>query len=332
MKSSWSVFRKLGLLWLLVIALILLVADLPGIFAGNFSQDSYSRIRSEFLNTKNAKVLLVGSWDDFYSLEYNDYWRREGGGAFVERNYNEVLDAASMGNEFFSGYLKLKGFTHILVPRTTFDQGVIRHKFTNRGSIEIDLADPFFTTVGSSVGPFASVLLKVKDPVKQLSPLDEIKYDLSWKHTDLFFYTQQTKFSEVGLYNYTYSTFHEWGTDVSWFFDASPEKPNFLEIGFSSASKQLNRVNVQLILLPAYGPNAPQHVVEVVAKNYSETKTLSPNNPGVFSFKIQAGESVRINNVTPCRIPSVFEPTDLSIRKICFGVSKIFISPETQAQ
>ena len=163
MKSSWSVFRNLGLSWLLVIALILLVADLPGIFVGNFSQDSYSRIRSEFLNTQNAKVLLVGSWDDFYSLEYNDYWRREAGGAFVERNYDETLDAASMGNEFFNGYLKFKGFTHILVPRTTFDQGVIRHKFADRGSIEIDLADPFFTTGGSSEGQFASVLLEDKD-------------------------------------------------------------------------------------------------------------------------------------------------------------------------
>jgi hypothetical protein len=91
-------------------------------------------------------------------------------------------------------------------------------------------------------------------------------------------------------------------------------------------------VNVQLVLVSAYGPNAPEHVISVKTNKYDETKTLSPNNPGVFTFKLQAGESAKIFNVTPCRLPSDFEPTDLSINKICFGVSKLFISPETQAE
>ena len=50
-------------------------------------------------------VLLISSWDDVYSLEYNNYWRAEMSTAFVERNYVEVLDAASLGEDFFNRYL-----------------------------------------------------------------------------------------------------------------------------------------------------------------------------------------------------------------------------------
>ncbi len=56
----------------------------------------------------NSMLMLVGSWDDFYSLEYNNYWRTEISEEFVERNYSEVLGAASLGNDFFNRYLLSK--------------------------------------------------------------------------------------------------------------------------------------------------------------------------------------------------------------------------------
>ena len=332
MKDPGSVLERKHLAWVLITALLFLVSDPLGVLAGNFSEDSYSQMRSEAQKTKNPKVLLVGSWDDFYSLEYNNYWLREVGGDFVERNYGEVLDAASLGNDFFNRYLQFKGISHVLVPRTTFDQGVIRHKFTNRGSIEIELRDPFFKMVSSSNGPYASVLLEVLKTSAPIAEIDEATYKLSWKNTDWWFFTKQAKITEVGLYNYSLSPFHEWGPELSWYFDLSPERSNVLEIDFESSSKMLKEVNLELTLVSAYGPNAPPHEVLVSAANYSEKKTLSPNNPGIFKLKLKTGGSVKIKNVTPCRLPRTFEPTDLMEFEICFGVSKVFISPKTQGE
>ena len=332
MKDPWSVLVRKHLSWLLIALLIVLVSDPLGALNGNFSEDSYSQLRSEVNKTKNAKVLLVGSWNDFYSLEYNDYWRKEVGGEFVERNYEEVLDAAALGDEFFNRYLQKKGITHILVPLATFESGAIVHKFGKRGSIEIQLGDPYFEIVGESNGPYPSTLLKVRKDLMPKIESGAVSYELMWRNTDSRFYTLQTKYAEVGLYNYVFSNYYEWGPDVSWFFDLWPERQSYLEFVFTSASKQLRQVNVQLTLVSAYGPNAPQHVVSVSSKNYSGTKSLSPGNPGVFRFKLEAGESVQVKNITPCRLPRTFEPADLTDYKICFGVSKVFILPETQEE
>ena len=277
-------------------------------------------------------MLLIGSWDDFYSLEYNDYWRSEMNSDFVERNYTEVLDAASLGDEFFNNYLHSKDITHILVPLTTFNNGLIRHKFGIRGSIEIKVGDPYLSVAGSSTGPYSSVLLSVQKPTGLSKVVDQPSYEITWKNVDWWFYTKQTKSVEVGLYNYSFDPFYEWGPDVSWFFDLSPERSSDLEIVFSSRSKTLNNVKLELTLVAAYGSNAPSHTVLVSTKNDSEIRILKPGNPGVFQFEIKSGESVTVKNITPCRLPNTFEPKDQSIFKICFGVSRVDIQPQLQVE
>ena len=328
MKSNRGILQRLNLVWVPIFLLVVLVADPFGVFKGNLSQDSYSQIRSELGKTANAKVLLVGSWDDLYSLEYNSYWRKEVSTDFVERSYGEVLDAASLGDDFFNEYLLSKGVTHILVPQTTFDRGVINHKFGNRGAIDIKLGDPFFKTAASSTGPFASVLMKVEEISEVNLNVSEPKYEITWENVDWRFYTKQTQLTEVGLYNYSISTFYEWGPEVSWFFEPSPDRPNVLEVRFHSMSHSLNQVTIELQLVAAYGPKAPEHQVLVTSNSFAETKRLSPGNPGVFRIKINSGESVQIKNVTPCRLPSTIDPADLTDFKICFGVAKVTISPE----
>lgn len=330
MKSNQSFLKRQNLLWVLILLLVVLVADPLGILKGNFSQDSYTQIRNELSKYNKANVLLIGSWDDFYSLEYNNYWRKEVNTDFVERNYSEVLDAASLGDDFFNKYLNSKGITHILVPQTTFNRGEINHKFGNRGSIDIKLKSPFFKTAALSTGPFASVLMKVEEISEVNSKLSDFKYEITWQNVDWRFYTKQIKSREVGLYNNSYSTFYEWGPDVSWFFDLSPDWPNSLEFSIRSMFGDFSQVTIQLTLVAAYGPNAPDHVVSVSAGNFFETKTLRSNNPIVFQITVRVGESVRINNVTPCRLPSTFEPNDLTDSKICFGVAKVIITQETQ--
>jgi hypothetical protein len=329
-KSAAIVVKKANLAMLLVAVLVTLVVDPFGVLKGNHSLDSYSEMRDELSKTDNAKVLLIGSWDDFYSLEYNSYWRTEISEEYVERNYDEVLDAASLGDDFFNSYLQSKGFSHILVPRSTFDQGVIRHKFTQRGSIEIKLGDPFFKMVATKNGPYEAVLLEVINTFNRPVEPSQVIYELSWKNTDWWFFTKQTKITEVGLYKLSYIPFYEWGPDVSWYFDLSPERSDVLELQFNSLTEMLNRVNLELTLISAYGSNAPPHKVWVSAENYSETKVLSPNSPGIFNVSLESGESIKIRNLTPCRLPRIFEPSDLSEFKMCFGVSKVLISQESQ--
>jgi hypothetical protein len=305
-----------------------LVADPLGLLAGNFSSDSYSQIRSELSKNKDAKVLLVASWDDFYSLEYNNYWRKEVSADFVERNYEEVLDAASLGNEFFKNYLDVNGVTHILLPQSTYNRGVIYHKFSNRGSIEIQLENAYFESVATSSGPFASVLLFVNKFSDPIATTFDPSYQITWRNVDWWFYTKQTKVTEVGMYSHSFEAFYDSGPEVSWFYDLSPERSNVLEIKFESKSEFLQRVAAQLTLVAAYGPNAPPHIVSVSTSTSTETKTLRSGTPSTFQFKLSAGETVKIKNSTPCRLPSTFEPSDMGIHKICFGVSKVSISWE----
>ena len=328
MANRLPVHKRRNPTWILIAALMVLVTDSLGILAGNSSNDSYFQILSELSKTKKAKVLLIGSWDDFYSLEFNSYWRKEVSAQFVERNYGGVLDAASLGDEFFNKYLQSKKVTHILVPQSTFKKSAIFHKFSNRGSIEIQLGNPYFETVAASSGPHASMLLRVRRPADSITIAIDPTYQITWRNVDQWFYTRQTKVTEVGLYNHSFKTFYDGGPDVSWFFDLSPERSSVLVIELESKSNFLQRVSAEITLVAAYGPNAPPHVVSVSTSTSTETKTLSSGTPGVFQVKLSAGEKVEIRNITPCRLPSTFEPADTGSDQICFGVSKVVISPE----
>jgi hypothetical protein len=94
------------MLGMLIAVFVAAVSEPLGVLNGNFSRDSYTEIRSALSRSDNSTVLLVGSRDDFYLHEYNDYWRSEMGEGFVERNYGELLDAASPGDDYFNHSLR----------------------------------------------------------------------------------------------------------------------------------------------------------------------------------------------------------------------------------
>lgn len=325
-NNSFIFFRR-NATWIIIGLLVILVVDPLGVLAGNFSSDSYSQIRTELSKTKNAKVQLVASWDDFYSLEYNNYWRSEMSIEFVERNYGEVLDAASLGEEFFSQYLVTNEVTHILVPESSAASGRIFHKFGTRGTIDISLNSGYFKEAAKSSGPFASVLFQVIDSSISGQKVTSPKYSLAWIGVGSEFYAQKNTVTEVGMYSYDYNTYYENGSGVSWFYDQTPDRPGYLELKFDTNNRNLESVNMEIELVAAYGPNAPTHVVIYKSDDVAGTVTLKAGAPQKISVTVQKNGSVRLLNGTPCRLPSSFEASDGSLSKICFGVSTVKVIP-----
>jgi hypothetical protein len=278
--------------------------------------------------TKNAKVQLVASWDDFYSLEYNNYWRAEMSSEFVERNYIDVLAAASLGEDFFNRYLVSNNITHILVPESSFLSGRIFHKFGTRGTIDISLSSAYFKEVSNSSGPFAAVLFQVIDSSENVQRLTSPKYSLEWVGVGSEFYQQKNKVTEVGMYSYDYDTYFENGSGVSWFYDQTPDRPGYLDLKFDTNSPYLESVNLEIELIAAYGPNAPTHVVIYKSNDVAGTVTLKAGVPQKISVRVEDNGSIRLMNGTRCRVPSSFEPSDVSLSKICFGVSAVKVIPE----
>ena len=290
-----------------------------------------STANGDLMSYGARSVLLLSSYDDVYSLEYNNYWRSEASEDFVEGRNDEVLDAASLGDEFFNQFLQSKGITHVLVPESTSVRGQIFYKWGERGSINIDLNSRFFTLVEKTSGPFASALYKVR---KSDSGFDEnvvADYSLEWSNVDWWFYRSGRSKKEVGMYAYgDYSIGYDSGESSSWFYDLSPDRSNELVVHFKS--KDIKRVNVRLGLLAAYGVNAPDHEVLVESKNFSERLTLTAAGPSYVDVVLESGSEIRIKNVTPCKLPSEFEPNDESIFKICYGVGTVQVTPVNAGQ
>jgi hypothetical protein len=322
LNNTVNCFKR-NVTWLIIGLLMILVVDPLGVLAGNFSTDSYSQIRTELSKTKNAKVQLVASWDDFYSLEYNNYWRFEMNAEFVERNYAEVLDAASLGEYFFNRYLVSNNITHILVPASSVMSGRIFHKFGTRGTIDISLSSAYFEEVSNSSGPFAAGLFQVINSSQNVQEVISPKYSLAWAVVDSEFYKQKDKVTEVGMYGYDYSTYYESGPDVSWFYDWTADRPDYLELKFETSDKNLETIDIEIELVAAYGPNAPNHVVIYTSNDVAGTVILKAGAPQKISVTIKNNESIRLLNGTPCRVPSSFDPSNFSLTKICFGVSAV---------
>jgi len=110
----------------------------------------YSPIKEALSKVDHPRTLMLASFDDFYAIESNYIARAETSDTFVEKGYKTVLVAASFGEQSFNNYLHRHGVTHIIVPRSSADNGFIFHKWGNIGSINLDLGP--VCNLGSSDG------------------------------------------------------------------------------------------------------------------------------------------------------------------------------------
>lgn len=304
-----------------------------GVASGNMDIDPYSPIRSELANTKNGKLMLLSSFDDFYSIQSNDKLRRESSEAFVERGYDEILSAASFGDEYFNSYLRSKGVTHILVPISTSERGEIRYKWGGLGSIRIKLSEPYFNPVVGTAGDYPVVLYKVLgQDIGSISHLDNPEYAIKWgpEIRGEFYQVIRTQV-ENGLYSYEYSKSYESGLDVNWVFsyprstEGLPDIPEIAEFQYQGKSTAMRYINAEITLVAAYGPLAPPQIVRVIHNGESVAYKLTAAQPAVVNLTLRNGDKVRFSNVLPCRQPQTFQPGEEDWRKYCFGISDIRI-------
>ena len=304
-----------------------------GVASGNMDIDPYSPIRSELANTKNEKLMLLSSYDDFYSIQSNDKLRRESSEAFVERGYDEILSAASFGDEYFNSYLRSKGVTHILVPISTSERGEIRYKWGELGSIRIKLSEPYFNPVVGTAGDYPVVLYRVDASGESTVVENKPNYWLNWLDMRAEFYQVVREQREVGLYSYEYRKYYESGLDVNWVYsyprvaEKLPDIPEIAEFQFRSESPGTVAVNAEITLVAAYGPLAPMQIIRVIHNNESVAYMLTATQPAVVKLQLSNGDKVRFSNVLPCRQPQTFQPGENDWRKYCFGISDIQIRP-----
>jgi hypothetical protein len=336
MATIGNPWRK-ALLLMSVICLLLVFVNPYGVATGNLDLDPYTQVRREVAKTKHGKALLLSSFDDFYSIRSNFDLRREFGETYVERGYDKVLSAASLGDESFNAYLMDKGVTHVLVPLSTSQRGEIRYKWGEFGSIRIRLTEPYFSPVTRTAGDFPVVLYKVISNATSMNQeLDDTRYELKWgEGVRNEFYQFIRSLEGKGMYSFEYGRTYENGLDINWVFsyprstDGLPDRQEIAEFQYQGRSSEMESVTAEVTLIAAYGPSAPTQIIRVIHNGESTAHTVTASQPAVVLLKLRNGDKVRFSNVLPCRLPKTFQASEEDWRKYCFGISDIRVRLET---
>ena len=307
---------------LLALLIACLFIDPARATIGSRDRDSYQVIRNALKAKPNSKSIYLASYDDFYSIEPNFRLRAETNESFVETNYNEVLSAASLGEPSFNAYLRQHGNTHVVVPLSSAQKGMIWHKWGRLGSVSIRLTPPFFREVVRTSGEFPVVLYEVLAD-KSLGTSEKSLYSLEWSGVRKDFYELQREIKENGMYAYEYSKFYIDGLDVSWVLQGSgghSEKPKFY---FRTPSLSNKSFSVEITLLAAYGGNAPTQIVRVSTSSRAQSIMVTAGKAAVLKLQLVSNDLVSFDNVLPCRLPSTFDTSNGDQRKFCFGIGDI---------
>ncbi len=307
---------------LLALVITCLFIDPTRATIGSRDRDSYQVIRDALKEKPNSKSIYLASYDDFYNIEPNFRLRTETNEGFVETNYNEVLSAGSLGDSFFNTYLQQHGNTHVVVPLSSAQKGMIWHKWGRLGSVSIRLTPPFFREVARTSGEFPVVLYEVLAG-KSLGTSEKSLYSLEWSGVRKDFYELQRSIKEVGMYRYEYSKFYSDGTDVSWVLqgvDGLTEKPEFF---IRTPNLSNTSFSVEITLHAAYGGTAPTQIIRVSTLSANESVIVAAGKSAIVKLQLSRDEVVSFDNVLPCRLPSTFDASNGDQRKFCFGIGDI---------
>ena len=310
-----------------VLLLGLVLLDPLGSMSGLSNNGPYSPIKEALSKVDHPKTLMLASFDDLYAIESNYIARAETSDTFVEKGYKSVLVAASLGEQSFNNYLHRHGVTHIIVPRSSADNGFIFHKWGNIGSINLALSPPYFEQVVSTVGNFPVVLFKVLGVLDNSIVDDELNYSIDWDPRIRGELQLNHGLKEVGLNSYSYSYTYADSKDVSWIFGYHYQGPvnDAVRFRIRGDHQARQKFAVSVTFLAAYGGNAPLQVVRVRTSESIATTNIRGGVPATLKLVVGTNENVELTPVLPCRLPSIWSPDDQDLRKFCYGIGEITV-------
>jgi hypothetical protein len=324
-------YRPETALVILTVFALLIASNPMGVVSGINNLKPDDVLMNSVSKTDNGKALFLSSFDDFYDKELNVFNRRYVGESNAGAGYVEILQAASLGDEYFNHFFNSHQITHVILPLKSSLRGDIRYKWGEIGSIRIRLAEPYFHFVLGSSSDYPSALYEVVQQTNdEPNQIPNPSYSLMWGVSiRSSFYQLQRTMVEDGFYNYNYGLAYENGLDVSWVYgfperaDGTPEQTEIAEFKFVSSSSELASASVVVSLVAAYGGFASPQTVQIKHNGKISAYVLSAGHPAEVDLQLKSGDFVRFKNVLPCRLPETFDPTAMNWHKYCFGITYI---------
>ena len=304
----------------LAVVLSFTVIDPLHITSGKYDSNPYSEIAGELNKSSTVGVLVLASYADFYKFPVFNYLREilgtrlaYRGEVAVEYGYDEVLAQASLGEESFLRYLKSRNISHLIIPMATAETGVVFHRWSTHGTVNLALDSGAYSLVRESSGDFPLALYKVNSP-EEFGPHEPPpSYTLEWAGVRPEFYSLLRIIDEG--YKVTSSRKYEERIDTAWVFKGEQAK-----IVFKSPKSPEQVFTVELEFIAAYGNNAPPQVLRLSKDTEVKAVQLRAGQVSTAIFTVKNGESISIENVLGCRQGISFEPNDQDGRWFCYGL------------
>ena len=308
---------------LVAVVLTFALVDPFRVTSGKFDSNPYTEIAAELEKPTTTGVLVIASYDDLYKFPVYNYLRdvlgtrlAYHGEIAVEYGYDEVLTQASLGEESFLRYLKAKRISHLVIPMATADTGVVFHRWSTHGTINLDLNSKAFSLVQKSGGDFPLALFKVNFDDQLVPNSIPPSYSLAWNGVRPEFY-QLLRIIDEG-YNVHYLRKYEERIDTAWVFEG--EQPKITLVS-PATPKQI--FNVELQFVAAYGDNAPPQVLRISVDSQVVVLKLKAGDVATTNLNIRDGQSIKIENVFGCPQGISFDPQGQDIREFCYGLRDV---------
>jgi len=308
---------------LLAVVLTFALVDPFRVASGRFDSNPYTEIAAELEKSPTKGVLVLASYNDFYKFPVYNYLRdvlgtrlAYHGEIAVEYGYDKVLTQASLGEESFLRYLKSRNISHLLSPMATAETGVVFHRWSTHGTINLDLNSNAFSLAQRSGGDFPLALYKVNLDVQSASDSIPPTYSLAWNGVRPEFY-QLLRIIDEG-YNVHYLRKYEERVDTAWVFEGEHPK-----ITLVSSETPNQNFNVELQFVAAYGDNAPPQVLRISVDSQVVVLKLKAGDVATTNLIIRDGQSIKIENVFGCPQGISFDPQGQDIREFCYGLRDV---------
>jgi len=308
---------------LLVVVLTFAFVDPFRVTSGRFDSNPYTEMAAELEKSSTTGVLVLASYDDLYKFPVYNYLRDVLGSRLayhgeiaVEYGYNEVLTQASLGEESFLRYLKARNISHLIIPMATVETGVVFHRWTTRGTVNLDLNSKAFSLVHRSVGNFPLALYSVNFAPQSENEQSPPLYSLKWSGVRPNFYELLRVISEWYVVKSARS--YEERTDTAWVFEG--EQPKLI---FDAPATPNQEFSVELQFVAAYGDNAPAQVLRIYQDSLVKVLNLKSGEVATTTFTMRHGQSIKIENVFGCPQGISFDPEGQDIREFCYGLRDI---------